>query len=199
MILELRKPASVSEEQLKAIYIDFLDWYDILATPSNIILGYVKKKYPKEKFKKIICVGDGEHCHLGIKLANLGYTVVVVDPVSKKEFSMSRNDKGGMLKIVNGKFFETSTPMIDWADLVVGAKVPECAEALTQISKPAIFNISNNVEIYNMRFKGTKILSSEQLEKEIEKTPNSKKIMHTDNFGIKSYFYVCDGRELEER
>ncbi len=195
----LKMPAGVNEEKLKAMYIDFLDWYEILATPSNVILNYVKRNYPKEKFPRVICVGDGEHCHLGRKLANLGYTVAVVDPVAKKEFSMSRNEKGGMLKVVRGEFFETSTPMIDWANLIVGAKVPQCAEALTQISKPAIFNISENAEIYNMRFKGTQILSSEQLAKEIEKTPHAKKIKHTDNFGMESYFYVCEDRELEER
>lgn len=194
-----RKPASVSDERLKAIFIDFLDWYEIITTPSNVILGYVKQKYPKEKFPRIICVGDGENCHLGRKLSSLGYTVVVVDPVAKKEFATSRNNKGGMLKVVNAKFFETSIPMIDWANLVVGAKVPECAESLTQLSKPAIFNISGNAEVHNMRFKGTKILSSAQLEKEIEKTPNARKMKHTDSFGSESYFYVCEPRELEER
>lgn len=195
----LRKPPSISEEREKAIFIDFLDWYEVMSTPSNIILEYMKQKYPKERFPKIICVGDGENCHLGRKLANLGYTVAVVDPVSKKEFSMSRNSKGGMLKIVNGQFFETSSPMIDWANLIVGAKVPQCAESLTQVKKPTIFSISENAEIHNIRFKGTKISSSKQLAEEIEKTPNAKKIKHTDSFGMESYFYVCDGREYGER
>ena len=50
-----------------------------------------------------------------------------------------------------------------------------------------------------MRFNGKEIHSSEELEKEIEKLKNVKKIMHTDSFGRKNYIYVCNEREYEER
>jgi len=53
--------------------------------------------------------------------------------------------------------------------------------------------------IYHMRFNGKEIHSSEDLEKEIEKLKNVKKIMHTDSFGRKNYIYVCNEREHEER
>ena len=147
----------------------------------------------------MLCIGDGEHCHLGRKLAALGYTVVVVDTVSKKEFTIPKQENGGMLRVVQGEFHETSEDMMDWANLIVGAKVPQCAEILTKTKKPTIFNISGNAEIYHMRFNGKEIHSSEELEKEIEKLKNVKKIMHTDSFGRKNYIYVCNEREYEER
>lgn len=155
----LRRPASVDEFREEELFIDFLDWYNVLSTPSNVILGYVQRNYPKNKYPRVICVGDGEHCHLGRKLSELGYTVVVVDPVSKKEFAMPRQENGGMLKVVRGEFHETSQDMINWSSLIVGAKVPQCAEILTSVkSRPTIFSISNNAEVHNMRFKEKPIL-----------------------------------------
>lgn len=147
----------------------------------------------------MLCIGDGEHCHLGRKLAALGYTVVVVDTVSKKEFTIPKQENGGMLRVVQGEFHETSEDMMDWANFIVGAKVPQCAETLTKTKKPTIFNISGNAEIYHMRFNDKEIHSSEELEKGIEKLKNVKKIMHTDSFGRKNYIYVCNEREYEER
>ena len=195
----VRRPASIYDLREQEIWIDFLDWYNVVPTQSNIILGYVRKNYPKSKYPKVLCIGDGEHCHLGRKLAALGYTVVVVDTVSKKEFTIPKQENGGMLRVVQGEFHETSEDMMDWANLIVGAKVPQCAEILTKTKKPTIFNISGNAEIYHMRFNGKEIHSSEELEKEIEKLKNVKKIMHTDSFGRKNYIYVCNEREYEER
>lgn len=195
----IRRPVSVDEFREKELFIDFLDWYQIIATPSNVVLGYVQKKYPKSKYPRVLCVGDGEHCHLGRKLANMGYTVVVVDPVSKKEFSFSRRENGGRLGVVTKEFHDYSETMVEWASVVVGAKVPQCAEALTKINKPTVFSISTNAEVHEMSFNGKPITSSEQLEKEIEKSPRVKKIKHTDSFGFESYLYVCDDREREER
>lgn len=195
----LRRPASIDEFRENELFIDFLDWYNIISTPSNIVLGYVERYYPKAKYPRVVCVGDGEHCHLGRKLASLGYTVVVVDPESKKEFAMPKQENGGALRVVNGKFLENSDALINWANFVVGAKVPECAETLTKIKKPTIFNISTNAEVHNMKFNGNQIHSSKQLEEEIEKMPRVKKVRHTDSFGMNSYFYVCDDRVHDER
>ena len=196
----LRRPASVDKYSETELFIDFIDWYNILATPSNVILGYVQRNYPKNKYPRVMCVGDGEHCHLGRKLAGLGYTVVVVDPVSKKEFDISRQSNGGRLKVINGEFYENSEDMINWSSLIVGAKVPQCAEILTSIrSKPTVFNISNNAEVHNMSFNGKPIQSSKELEEAIEKIKSVQKECHTDSFGMKSYFYVCDQRTYGER
>lgn len=196
----LRRPASIDECRETELFVDFIDWYSILPTPSNVVLGYVQKSYPKNKYPRVICVGDGENCHLGRKMAELGYAVVVVDPVSKKEFSIPKQSNGGMLKIVRGEFHETSEDMINWSNLIVGAKVPQCAEILTNIrKKPTVFNISNNAEVHNMKFKGKTIKSSKELEEEIEKLKRVKKVCHTDSFGMKSYFYVCDERNFGER
>lgn len=102
----VRRPASVDEFREKEIFIDFLDWYNVVSTPSNILLKYVQKNYPKNKYPRVLCVGDGEHCHLGRKLAHLGYAVVVVDPVSKKEFTIPKQENGGMLRVVQGEFLK---------------------------------------------------------------------------------------------
>lgn len=196
----LRRPESVDKFRENEIFIDFLDWYNVIATPSNVILGYLKSKYPKNKYPRVVCVGDGEKCHLGRKLAGLGYTVVVVDPVSKKDFTMSKKEDGGMLRIVKGKFNEKSEDMINWSNVIVGAKVPECAESLASIkNRPTVFSISSNAEVHNMSFRGKPIRSSAELEREIEKMPRVKKIEHTDSFGMKSRFYEFDQKDHEER
>lgn len=195
----IKTPETVGKLRQHELYMDFLDWYQVISTPSNVILEYVKKQFPQSKFPKVLCVGDGEHCHLGRKLALAGYDVIVVDPVSKKEFSSTRNGCIGMVNVINSEFNSSSKGMTDWADVVVGAKVPQCAESLIKIDKPTVFNISTNAQVHNMSFEGKKITSSKQLEKEIEKYSRVKKVKHVDNFGFSSYLYTCDGRELEER
>lgn len=160
----------VSEDRINELYVDFLDWYEIMPTPSNILFDYIKENYTIENYKKILCVGDGQCSHLGRKLANIGYNVVSVDPLARREFSTKNiQRKNGKLYVVKGKFFRTSTDMIDWADLIVGAKVPQCAEELIGLKKESVFNISNNADIYNMRFKGVPITSSKVLIDEITK------------------------------
>lgn len=72
--------------------------------------------------------------------------------------------------------------MIDWANLIVGGKVPQIAEELVGLHKPALFSISANAEIYKMRFKGTFIKSSDQLSREIAKCPGV--IVRTAGNGI---------------
>ena len=67
----------------------------------------------------------------------------------KKEFTIPKQENGGMLRVVQGEFHETSEDMMDWANLIVGAKVPQCAEILTK-TKSQQFYISGNAEIYHM-------------------------------------------------
>ena len=193
----IRKPESVDKDRQEELFTSFIDWYGIIPEGSTLMNNYVQKNYPQNKYKKVICVGDGEWCHLGRKLANRGYDVVVVDPFSKKEFEMSADDKHGSLHVVKGKFFDTSKDMIDWSDIIVGVKVPLCAEDLTKLDKPTIFSISNNPEIYNMRFKGVPIKSAEQLQNEIERISKVKRVNFRDYLGYDSHIYVCDERQRE--
>lgn len=195
----LRKPESVDKDRQEELFISFIDWYGIIPEGSTLMNNYVQKNYPPNKYKKVICVGDGEWCHLGRKLANRGYDVVVVDPFSKKEFEMSADYKHGKLHVVKGKFFDTSKDMIDWSDIIVGVKVPLCAEDLTKLDKPTIFSISNNPEIYNMRFKGVPIKSAEQLQNEIERISKVKRVNFRDYLGHDSHIYVCDERQREKK
>ncbi len=119
----------------------------------------------------------------------------------RKSLKELLNGEYGSLHVVNGKFFDTSEDMIEWADIIVGVKVPLCAEDLTKVAKPTIFSISNNPEIYNMRFNGNPITSAKLLENEIEKNPKVKRVNFRNYLGQMSYIYVCDGnqRETESR
>lgn len=194
----VRRPASIDDVRQDELFVSFIDWYGILPTGTTLINSYVPKHYPRSQYKRVICVGDGEWCHLGRKLAKQGYDVVVVAPVSKKEFETPASDTVGKIRVVKGEFFNTSENMIDWADIIVGAKVPLCAEDLTKVDKPTIFSISANPEIYNMRFNGVLITSSEQLENEIEKSPKVKRVNFKDYIGHISSIYVCDGRKRDD-
>lgn len=198
----IRKPENIDKDRQEELFISFIDWYGIIPEGSTLISNYVQKKYPQTQYKKVICVGDGEWCHLGRKLANEGYCVVVVDPVSKKEFQNPDTGKHGKLHVVKGEFFDTSKDMIEWADMIVGVKVPLCAEDLIKVDKPTIFSISKNPEIYNMRFNGIPITSAELLENEIEKNSKVKRVNIRDYLGGEAHIYVCDGGrrvEAEER
>lgn len=191
-------PLGISQDRIDELFIDFEDWYEIVKTPSKSIYDYVLKNFPKNKFQKILCVGDGECSHLGRKLAMKGYNVVSVDPCAKKEFSMKKRNGSGSLHVVKGSFFKTSTDMIDWADAIVGAKVPLCAEELIGLKKPTVFNISGNAEIYNMKFKGKPIKSSEELTREISKcTGVSVKKQYDEILGKEDIIFVCDPRERD--
>lgn len=195
----IRKPKNIDKDRQEELFTSFIDWYGIIPEGTTLINNYLQKNYPHTQYKKVICVGDGEWCHLGRKLANKGYNVVVVDPVSKKEFERVSHDEYGSLHVVNGKFFDTSEDMIEWADMIVGVKVPLCAEDLTKVAKPTIFSISKNPEIYNMRFNEVPITSVESLENEIGKIPKVKRVNFQDYLGTESYIYVCDEKQRETK
>ena len=196
-------PKSITKDRQEELFGEFVDWYQVIDTPSEVVYRYVVGNYNPEKHPRILCVGDGENCHLGRKLAMAGYNVVSVDPVAKKQFATNRNNGSneikGSLRIVTGQFLENSEDMVNWADVIVGSKVPLCAEALVGQNKPAIFNISANVEIYNMKFKGKPISSSEELIDEIKKCPGVKmKKWKSDTLGICNILFVCNERQRTE-
>lgn len=190
-------PAGISKEKQESLFLDFIDWYQVIPTPSGEIYNYVTQKYPIDRYQKVLCVGDGEKCHLGRKLAMKGYSVVSVDPVGEKKFSGKRGTQGGKFHLVKGEFFRSSEDMIDWANLIVGSKIPQCAEELIESGKSAVFSISSNAEIYNMRFKGNLIQSSKQLASEIAKCPGVSLKKIKDILGEASILFVCEEREKE--
>lgn len=162
----------VRPDRIDELWVDFMDWYEIAPTSSVILLDYIKRNYPVEKFRNILCVGDGKCSHVGRKLAALGYNAVSVDPLARREFAIKKqSNKPGRLHVVQGQFLRTSTNMIEWADLIVGAKVPQCAEELIGLKKETVFNISDNAEIHNISFRGVPITSSQVLVDEIRKCP----------------------------
>ena len=169
MMFGMDKPESVSDVRAKELFVDFLDWYGIIPTPANKVYGEVIKNYPASKYKRILCVGDGKCSHLGRKLAEKGYEVVSVDPEARKEFSGKAKNGTGKLYVVRGQFLSNSEDMQDWADLIVGSKITEFVEEVVDAKKPAVFTISDNAEIYNMRYKGKPIRSSKELDDELIK------------------------------
>jgi hypothetical protein len=89
--------------------------------------------------------------------------------------------------------------MINWANIVVGSKVPMLAEYLVNLNKPAVFNISGNAEIHKITFKGVPIKSSKQLKEAIEKCEGVKCIKGKTNFTEETnIIFVHDGREFGE-
>lgn len=201
-----RMPEGFDEETAEVFFDDFMDWYNIIETPSNQIFKYVTQNFSPQKYHKILCVGDGENSHLGRKLAMQGYDVVSVDPLARKRFSgrinngiQKSNRTQGKFHVVQGSFFRTSKDMIEWADLIVGSKVPLCAEELVELKKPAVFNISSNAEIYNMRFKGVPINSSADLIREIKKCNGVSVKKCYNDLGEEDLIFVCDGRERDGR
>lgn len=190
----------VSDDRVGELWVDFIDWYNIIPTPSNVLLNYIKRSYPVEKYRNILCVGDGECSHLGRKLAASGYNAVSVDPVARREFSQRRDRKtSGKFHVVQGQFLKSSENMIDWADLVVGAKVPQCAEQLIGLKKEAVFNISVNAEIYRMTFRGVPITSSQVLIDEIRKCEGVSTVRCKKYAGVEydSLIFVSRQRERE--
>lgn len=199
----MKIPDTVTPERTEELFIGFIDWYNIIKTPTSRIYNYVVENYSLERYPKILCVGDGENSHLGRKLAMKGYNVVSVDPEASKVFS-GRVKNGvqksagtyGKFHVVKGGFYNNSEDMIDWANLVVGSKVPQCAEDLVSIGKPAVFNISTNAEIYNMRFKGVPITSSKTLVQELSKCSGvSVKRDRNEILNDDDLIFVCNGRE----
>lgn len=162
-------PKSIDKNRAEELFIDFIDWYEIINTPANEVYEEVIKNYPVSKYKRILCVGDGRCSHLGRKLAEKGYEVVSVDPCARKEFSGKAKNGNGKLYVTQASFFRTSGDMQDWADLIVGSKITEFVEEIANSKKPAVFTISDNAEIYHMRYNGKPIRKSKDLENELEK------------------------------
>ena len=195
-------PESITKVRQEELFVDFLDWYQVIETPSAQIYDYVTENYSTQKYPKILCVGDGENCHLGRKLTKAGYHVVSVDPFARKEFSTKKSNNlktgEGTLHVVKGSFEKNSDDMIDWADVIVGSKIPLCAETIVEQGKPAVFNISNNAEIYHMKFKGKEIHSSQELIEEIKKCQNVRLEKGTnDALKAGNWIIICNERQKE--
>lgn len=198
-----QRPKSISKEEEKILYNEFIDWYDLIKTPNTHMYEYVLRNYPRSEYQKVLCVGDGENCHLGRKLAMQGYEVISIDPLARKEFSgvgMSQDGKG-VLTVVKDKFFDSSKGLIDWADLVVGVKVPLCVPYLINLPKPTVFSISANPEIYHMRFRGVPIVSAEQYRNLIKACPGIRTFMPPLTEGVTEIddwmMFIRDGKQKE--
>ena len=97
---------TVSNSRLEELYVDFLDWYNIIPGPGKSVYDHVLKKYPKEKYNRILCVGDGIKSHLGRKLAMKGYNVVSVDPEADTTLPLDEETlKSGGMFIASKDFF----------------------------------------------------------------------------------------------
>lgn len=193
-------PEGISRARCEQLFVDFLDWYRIIETPSNIVYDEVTKNFPASKYKRILCVGDGMCSHLGRKLAEAGYEVVSVDPDARKEFSGKAKNGKGKLHVTKAQFFRNSEDMQDWADLICGSKITEFVEEVVRAKKPAVFTISDNAEIYQMRFKERPIYSSSDLDEELRKIKGVTARKIEDEFEddrISIYVYTPAQRELD--
>lgn len=85
-------PKSITKDRQDELFLDFIDWYEIIETPSARIYKYVTENYDAKRYPRILCVGDGANCHLGRKLAMAGYNAVSVDPLARKVFSTKRTN-----------------------------------------------------------------------------------------------------------
>lgn len=198
----LRRPKNITEADQNEIFMDFVDWYQIVPTPSIDVLSYVVQKYKPNEYPRVLCVGDGKNCHLGRKLAKRGYDVMSVDPVARPEYSTSGNQTGnGRLKVVRDLFTPNSDRMIDWASVIVGCKVPLCAEAIVGQRKPAVFTISNNVEIYGgVPFRGQRINSSKALEEAIRQCKGVRVMKRTERRSVPAnYLFIYEGERQKEQ
>ena len=168
---------NVTSSRTNELYVGFLDWYDIIPGPGKAVYDHILKKYPKEKYQKILCVGDGIKSHLGRKLAMQGYNVVSWDPVADTNLPLDEEiiKAGGDFVAKDWFFSSKSYQTIDWADLIVGSKIPNVAEEILSVgSKPAVFTISGKPEKYNMTFKGIPIKSEKQFAKLIKQSKGVK-------------------------
>jgi len=195
-------PESVTKERAEELFINFIDNYNIIYTPTNRIYNYIVENYSLERYPKILCVESSENLHLGRKLEKKGYNVVSVNPEVSKIFpekiqnvvqqNASAYEKFHIAKEGNNK----SEDIIEWANLVVGNKATKCAENLISIGKPAVFNISKNAEIYNIKFKGVPITSSKVLAYELSKCSGvSVKRDNMEGLNEEDLIFVCNGRE----
>lgn len=196
-------PETVTEERVEELFVNFIDNYNIIHTPTNRIYNYIVENYSLERYPKILCVENSENLHLGRKLEKKGYNVVSVNPEVSKIFpqkvkdgvqtSVTPYEKFG---IVNEENKNNSEEIIQWANLVVGNKATKCAENLISIGKPAVFNISKNAEIYNMKFKGVPVTSSKVLAHELSKCSGvSVKRDNNEVLDEEDLIFICNGRE----
>lgn len=183
-------PNSVSKDRANELFVDFLDWYEIIQTPANKVYSEVVKNFPVSKYKRVLCVGDGMCSHLGRKLAEAGYEVVSVDPYARKEFSGKAKNGKGKLHVTKSGFYRTSKDMQDWADLIVGSKITEFVEEVVEAGKPAVFTISDNAEIYKMRYKGRTIRKSKDLDDELAKVKGMTVKRVQDGFDDDDFTYL---------
>ena len=178
---------TVSSSRLEELYVDFLDWYDIVPGLGKAVYDHVLENYPKDKYKNILCVGDGMKSHLGRKLAMNGYNVISVDPEADTALPPDEETlkSGGMFIASKDFFTHNSHQAIDWANLIVGSKIPTIVEEIIQVySKPAVFTISGNPEMYHMTFKGIPIKSANQFKNLIKKSKGiqSKEYIYDDDY-----------------
>ena len=177
---------TVDDSRLEELYADFLDWYEIMPSLSTAIIDHVLENYPREKYNNILCVGDGIKSHLGRKLAMKGYSVISIDPEADTTLPPDEETlKAGGRFIASKDFFtHNSHQAINWANLIVGCKVPTIAEEILKVgSIPAVFTISGNPEMYHMTFKGIPIKSEKQFAKLISQSKGVK---------VKEYVYDAD-------
>ncbi len=181
----IESPNSVSQERIEELYINFINDNNIVVTPNNRIYNYVTQNYSPEKYPKILlCVKEGENSYLGQRFANKGYKVVSVNPLESKVFEERK---------------QKSEDVLEWANLVIGSKLPQCAENFVQMGKPAIFNISNNSKDYNVHFKGLSITSPHGLFREITKCSGvSVRRERYDVFDEDDLLFICNGRERDD-
>ena len=145
---------------------EFVDWFDLIPTISNNLLTFVLNRYPVDTFPNIVCVGDGQFCHLGRKLAQKGYKALSIDPEINTNVIL--ND--GKFHRIDREFSLQDEDIIRWANLIVGPKVPQCTEIFLNCPKPTVFSISKNPEMYKMTVNGQLITSHKQLDEIIRHT-----------------------------
>jgi hypothetical protein len=182
------------------LFREFVDWYRIIDTPSNIIYDYVIKNYPVDDNPNVLCVGDGLNCHLGRKLAMEGYEVISIDPVARTDFDGMIGK--GYFEAFHRKFSKDNKDykkMVNWASIIVGSKVPMLVNELVGIEKPTIFNISTNAEVHNIIYNGIKITSSEVLDRELSKTPGVERIELKGKYGDENIIYRAGERIKNEK
>lgn len=173
----IKRPKSISDSRFKELFTDFIDWYQVIPTPSQAVLDYVLKNYSKSDFHNILCVGDGEKSHLSRKLAMHGYHVISIDPFADTNLPLDKEiqSSSGSFLAKKGIFSSSSSADINWANLIVGSKIPTIVEDILQVqNKPAVFTISTNADRYNMKFQGVPIWSHEQFTNLIKSQPNIK-------------------------
>ena len=161
---------------------DFVDYYQIFPTPSQAVYEKVIKYFPREQFKRVLCVGDGRRCHLGRKLASDGYEVVCMDPLSSRVVGESfDHNNGGKLKIVSD-YFNSRCQLLPYVDVVVGSKIPDIAADVVNSGKPYVFTTSLNPGV-NSRIviHGVTVTSYQQMDALLRGAPGIRVEKQFDN------------------